>query len=193
MLMKCKNKSLACTLSLGAAAAMLSCCAVLYFTTRGNEGSLVYRRARAAGAYLWEWRRLQRTGTSATLRSLWRRTRSLLGLYLLLCRLVDLHTMGHVSCMESGSKDCTEKVCPVCYFCNSAPWWQSQQMFWPRRAAMERQEGRISSTFRHVVPVSDSGQTNTVLDLKKLRKHHQQLLVDRGAFALQSDLRWHRP
>ncbi|CAK0759197.1 hypothetical protein CVIRNUC_002679 [Coccomyxa viridis] len=48
------------------------------------------------------------------------------------------------------------------------------------RAAMERQEGRISSTFRHVVPVSEAGQTDTVLDLKKLRKHHQQLLVDRA-------------
>ena len=58
---------------------------------------------------------------------------------------------------------------------------------------MERQEGRISSTFRHVVPVSGAGETDTVLDLKKLRKHHQQLLVDRGAFALPScaDIMFH--
>ena len=79
---------------------------------------------------------------------------------------------------------------PVC--CNSALRWLAQQNFWLCRAAMERQEGRISSTFRHVVPVSEAGETDTVLDLKKLRKHHQQLLVDRGAFALPLTCRWHR-
>ena len=56
---------------------------------------------------------------------------------------------------------------------------------------MERQEGRISSTFRHVVRVSEAGETGTVLDLKKLSKHHQQLLVDRGAYVPPPDLRWH--
>ena len=78
---------------------------------------------------------------------------------------------------------------PVC--CNTDPWWLAQQTFWLCRAAIERQEGRISSTFRHVVPVSENGETDTVLDLKKLRKHHQQLLVDRGASALPPGLRWH--
>ena len=99
--------------------------------------------------------------------------------------------MGHVICMESGSQDCMGKFepCPLQF----APRWLAQQSFWQCRAAMERQEGRISSTFRHVVPVSEAGQTDTVLDLKKLRKHHQQLLVDRGALALPADFRSHVP
>ena len=57
---------------------------------------------------------------------------------------------------------------------------------------MDRQDGRTSSTFRHVVSVSESGDTDMVLDLKNLRKHHQQLLVDRGIFGLPPDLHWHR-
>jgi hypothetical protein len=46
---------------------------------------------------------------------------------------------------------------------------------------MERQEGRISSTFRHVMPLDDSGVTGTEVDLKRISKHQRQQLVDRGA------------
>ena len=51
-----------------------------------------------------------------------------------------------------------------------------------RRAAFERQEGRISSTFRHVMPVDEGDQDSveTVMDMKKLRKQQRQQLVDRG-------------
>ena len=51
------------------------------------------------------------------------------------------------------------------------------------RAAMERQEGRVSSTFRHVMPVDEGseGAPETVMDLKRLRAHQRQALVDRGA------------
>ena len=54
---------------------------------------------------------------------------------------------------------------------------------------MERQEGRASSTFRHVMPV-DEGEdgVETVMDLKKLRKHQRQKLVDRGAALLPQAL-----
>ena len=53
------------------------------------------------------------------------------------------------------------------------------------RAAMERQEGRVSSTFRHVMPVDESTDgVETVMDLKKLRQHQRQTLVDRGAALL---------
>ena len=54
---------------------------------------------------------------------------------------------------------------------------------------MERQEGRASSTFRHVMPV-DEGEDGieTVMDLKKLRKHQRQKLVDRGAALLSQAL-----
>ena len=47
-----------------------ACSEMLCVTTSGDEVSLVCRRARAAGACLWGRRRLQRTGTSATLKSL---------------------------------------------------------------------------------------------------------------------------
>ena len=50
-----------------------------------------------------------------------------------------------------------------------------------RRAAMERQEGRMSSTFRYVMPLDDSGVTGTEVDLKRISKHQRQQLVDRGA------------
>ena len=48
---------------------------------------------------------------------------------------------------------------------------------------MERQEGRVSSTFRHVMPVDEGseGAPETVMDLKRLRAHQRQALVDRGA------------
>lgn len=47
---------------------------------------------------------------------------------------------------------------------------------------MERQEGRVSSTFRHIMPVVEGEDgVETVMDLKKLRKHERQTLVDRGA------------
>ena len=48
---------------------------------------------------------------------------------------------------------------------------------------MERQEGRVSSTFRHVMPVDEGseGASETVMDLKRLRAHQRQALVDRGA------------
>lgn len=47
---------------------------------------------------------------------------------------------------------------------------------------MERQEGRMSSTFRHVMPVGEGDQNSmeTVMDMKKLRKQQRQQLVDRG-------------
>lgn len=50
------------------------------------------------------------------------------------------------------------------------------------RAAIERQEGRINSTFRHVMPVDNGseGTPETVMDLKRLRAHQRQALVDRG-------------
>ncbi|CAK0784035.1 hypothetical protein CVIRNUC_007238 [Coccomyxa viridis] len=50
------------------------------------------------------------------------------------------------------------------------------------RAAMERQEGRVSSTFRHVMPVDEGseGAPETVMDLKRLRAHQRQALVDRA-------------
>ena len=53
--------------------AVLVCLSVF---TRCDEVLAARRRGRAAGACLWGRRLLQRTGTSATLRSSWRRTRS---------------------------------------------------------------------------------------------------------------------
>ena len=44
---------------------------------------------------------------------------------------------------------------------------------------MERQAGRVSSTFRHVVPMEE-GEAETVMDLKKLKKHERASIVDRG-------------
>ena len=48
---------------------------------------------------------------------------------------------------------------------------------------MERQDGRINSTFRHVMPVDDGseGAPETVMDMKRLHAHQRQALVDRGA------------
>ena len=45
---------------------------------------------------------------------------------------------------------------------------------------MERQEGRVSSTFRHVMPVDEGseGAPETVMDLKRLRAHQRQALVE---------------
>lgn len=56
------------------------------------------------------------------------------------------------------------------------------------RAAMERQEGRMSSTFRHVMPLDNSGVTGTEVDLKRISKHQRQQLVDRGARESMSSL-----
>ena len=56
------------------------------------------------------------------------------------------------------------------------------------RAAMERQEGRLSSTFRHVMPLDDSGVTGTEVDLKRISKQQRQQLVDRGARESMSSL-----
>ena len=43
----------------------------------------------------------------------------------------------------------------------------------------------MSSTFRHVMPVDeDEDGAETVMDLKKLRQHQRQRLVDRGAAPL---------
>ena len=50
---------------------------------------------------------------------------------------------------------------------------------------MERQQGRVSSTFRHVMPVNEGEDgPETDMDLKKLRHNQRQSLVDLGAVPL---------